>query len=257
MAPLRAVLFDLDETLIEEDSVVAESFAATAAVAAERNGVDGGALAAAARDHARALWRDAPGYAWCVQIGISSWEGLHCRFDGTDDRLAALRDWAPGFRRAAWGAALDELGTHDDDLAADLAERFAAERSARHRTYDDAPPLLDQLAGRYALGLVTNGAADLQREKLRLSRLGHHFASVVVSAEVGAGKPEPLVFERALDELGVAPGEAMMVGDNFKRDVEGARRLGMSAVWLDRRARPPVPGTITIASLAELPAALA
>jgi len=254
---IRAVLFDLDETLIEEDAVVAEAFAATAARAAERYDADPARLAADARVRARELWRAAPGYDWCARIGISSWEGLHGRFEGDVPELAALRAWAPEFRRAAWAAALEDQRIDDPALAQELADRYVAERAARHRVYPDAAPVLDALAATHRLGLVTNGASCVQWDKLRASGFADRFASVVVSAEVGAGKPDPAPFRRALRELGAEPADAVMVGDNLKRDIAGAENAGLRAVWLDRRHRPAPPGVTTIHTLADLPRAIA
>jgi putative hydrolase of the HAD superfamily len=90
---IRAVLIDLDDTLIVEEAAAVATFAATAGVAAERHPIDAAALAMNAR--ARALWRAAPTYPYCQRIGISSWEGLWCRFEGEAGELRALREWAP------------------------------------------------------------------------------------------------------------------------------------------------------------------
>jgi putative hydrolase of the HAD superfamily len=78
---------------------------------------------------------------------------------------------------------------------------------------------------------------------------------VVTSAEVGAAKPEPRVFERALAVAGVAPGEALHVGDKVDNDVQGAEAAGIRAVLLQREGEPPV-GVEAIRSLRELPALL-
>ena len=164
------------------------SFAATAAAAAERCAVDAAALAAAARARARELWRAAPTYPFCRRIGISSWEGLWCRFEGAGDDLRALRAWAPDFRREAWRRALADQGVDDDAFAAELGERFGAERRARCETFADAAAALDALRGEYALALVTNGASCLQREKLAASGLADRFDAIVVSGDL---RPRP------------------------------------------------------------------
>jgi putative hydrolase of the HAD superfamily len=256
----RALLFDLDDTLVVEEGAAVASFAATASVAAERHGVDAAALAADARVRARELWRAAPTYPFCRRIGISSWEGLWCRFEGDADDLRALRAWAPDFRRDAWRRALADHGIEDDALAAELGERFGVERRGRCETFDDAAAALDRLRGEYALALVTNGASCLQREKLAASGLADRFDAIVVSGDLGRGKPDQAIFARALDAVGAEPGEAAMVGDNLTNDVDGALAAGLRAVWLNRegRQRPgDRPDLVEIGDLGELPAALA
>jgi putative hydrolase of the HAD superfamily len=256
----RALLFDLDETLVVEEEAVAESFAATARAAAERRLLDAATLARDARSCARELWRAAPTHPYCARIGISSWEGLCCRFEGDGPQLEALRAWAPSYRRRAWADALACQGIDDPLLAEDLGERLAAERRARHAVFDDAASALTSLGQSHALALVTNGASCLQREKLAASGLGEHFDAVVVSGDVGAGKPDAAIFRHALAALDASAGEAVMIGDNLERDVDGAIAVGLEAVWINRRGDPRPEDrrrVVEIATLAELSAALA
>ncbi len=256
----RALLLDLDDTLIVEEPAAVAAFAATARVAAERHPLDPAALALDARARAREIWRAAPHHPFCRRIGISSWEGLFCRYEGDGDELRALRDWAPGYRRETWSRALADQGIDDGELAAELGERFGADRRALHETFTDAEPALDALAADYALGLVTNGASCWQREKLMASGLADRFEVVVVSGELGTAKPDPAVYAHALRALGAEPGDAVMAGDNLRNDVDGALAAGVRAVWLNRDSRPRPqdrPELREIAGLGELPAALA
>jgi len=78
---------------------------------------------------------------------------------------------------------------------------------------------------------------------------------VVTSAEVGAPKPNPRVFERALAIAGAEPSEALHVGDKVDNDVEGAAAAGVRAVLLQRQGEPP-PGVEAVCSLRELAALL-
>jgi putative hydrolase of the HAD superfamily len=247
-----ALLFDLDDTLIAEEAAAVAAFAATAQAA---TGVDVARLATDARARARALWRAAPTWPYCERIGISSWEGLWCRFEGDGDDVAALRAWAPEYRREAWARALADQGVDDPALAVELGERFGAERRARHETFADVREALEALAD-HPLALLTNGAACLQREKLSASGLAGHFDAVVVSADVGIGKPDAAVFRHALAALGA--GHGVMIGDSVERDIDGALAAGLDAIWINRLGQrgPGRPGVPEITSLAELPAAL-
>jgi putative hydrolase of the HAD superfamily len=256
----RALLFDLDDTLVVEEGAAVAAFLATARAAAERHPIDVHALAAAARTRARELWRAGPTYPFCRRVGISSWEGLWCRYEGDEGELRALRAWAPDFRREAWRRALADEGIEDDALAAELGERFGAERRRLCETFADAAPTLDALRDDHALALVTNGASCLQREKLAASGLADGFDAIVVSGDLGRGKPDPAIFAHALRALGAEPGEAVMVGDNLAKDVDGALAVGLGAIWVNRdgKERPADrPDLVEIGGLAELPSVLA
>jgi putative hydrolase of the HAD superfamily len=243
-----ALLFDLDDTLVLEEPAAVAAFEATAAAVP---GLDAARLAVAARSHARTLWYAAPTHPYCRAIGISSWEGLWCRFEGESESLAALRDWAPSYRREAWALALADQEIDDPALATELGERFAAERRARHHTFEDVPAALDALSGR-PMALVTNGASCLQREKLAASGLEARFDAVVVSGDLGIGKPDAAVFRHALELLGASHG--VMVGDSLDRDIDGALAAGLDAVWINRFGQPGPcrDGVREIATLAEL-----
>jgi len=234
----RALLLDLDDTLIADVPAAAATFDATAAYAATRRALDAPALAAAATARAAELWRSTPVYAHSEEIQISSWEGLWCRFEGENEHIRWLREWSPSYRRDTWALALADQGIDDPALAQELGERYGIERRARHETFADVEAALDALDGAWALGLVTNGASCLQREKIAASGLEARFEAVVVSGELGVGKPDPAIFAHALDALGC--GEGVMVGNSLARDVAGALAAGLRAVWVNRfgEARP-------------------
>jgi putative hydrolase of the HAD superfamily len=118
---------------------------------------------------------------------MSSWEGLWCQYEGGGDEVRALRAWAPGFRREAWRLAVADQCIDDEALAAELGERFGVARRGLCETFADAPTALDALRGDHAMGLVTNGASCLQREKLAASGLADRFDAIVVSGDLGRG----------------------------------------------------------------------
>jgi putative hydrolase of the HAD superfamily len=245
-----ALLFDLDDTLVLEEPAAVAAFEATARSV---EGIDAARLAVDVRAQARALWRAAPTHPYCVRVGISSSEGLWCRFEGEAADVRALREWAPAYRRSAWALALADQGVADPALAEQLGERFGTERRARHHTFADVPAVLAALD--VPMAIVTNGAACLQREKLAASGLAGHFGAVVVSGDLGIGKPDVSVFRRALSLLGTDGG--VMVGDSLDRDIEGALAAGLGAVWINRFGTGPGrDGVPEISTLAELPGAL-
>lgn len=261
--PIQALLFDLDETLILEEASVAEAFRATCHIAQERYGIDPEALTHSVREHARELWHSFPTHEYCMALGMSSWEGLSARFEGDDPRLKRLRALAPAFRREAWFRALAEHGVRDAALVEELAAAFIAERRRRHVPFPDAKSVLEELRRSYRLALVTNGPPDLQREKLEISRLAPYFELVIISGELGIGKPDPRIFEHTLRELSLSPKEAAMIGNSLERDVVGAKQVGLYAVWVKRPdSEIPLQGSEcapdgTVLELSELPKVLA
>lgn len=126
--------------------------------------------------------------------------------------------------------------------------------------YEEAEAVLSRLEERYDLGLVTDGRNG--RDKLDRLGLAGAFDAVVVAPDHGLAKSEdPEAFERALDALGVAPRDAVYVGDHPLADVSAPARLGMRTVRLRRgRYADRDPDDVTpdaeIGSLAALPGLL-
>jgi putative hydrolase of the HAD superfamily len=255
---MLAILFDLDDTLVVGRAAAVAALEAVAAFAESEAGVDGARLRAALPVEAGEVWSLGPQYRYCASIGLSPWEGLWCAFEGDDRVSRDLTRWAPVYRREAWSRALALQGPVDRAFPETLARLYVSERRERHQAFDDARPALDMLRVRYALGLVTNGVAYVQREKLVATGLDGYFQAVVVSSDLGAAKPDPAIFRRALSDLDVGLSEAAMVGDNLSRDAKGSAAVGMTAFWLNRRRRPAsdTDGVHEINDLLSLPAAI-
>jgi len=85
------------------------------------------------------------------------------------------------------------------------------------------------------LALVTNGDAIEQRWKIERCALAPFFGAIVIEGELGAGKPDAIVYHTALKALGVEAGpDVWMVGDHLEFDVAGSQRVGLRGIWLDR-----------------------
>jgi putative hydrolase of the HAD superfamily len=127
----------------------------------------------------------------------------------------------------------------DGDRARECAAAIeqAWEEHGNFDLYEDVLPVLERLRGvGLKLGLVSNGVRDLE------DFVVHHALDVdvaVCSRAHGRIKPHETIFRAALERLGVAPAEAVMVGDSLADDVEGAQALGMRAFLVDREDRYP------------------
>ena len=257
--PFDALLFDLDDTLVVEVASAEAAFVETCAWAQERCGADPEQLHNTLRKVRRALWHKAPERAWRVRVGVSSWEALWARFDGDGETASVLRGWAPGYRSRAWYESLLEHGVDDAALAGELAERFPQVRRTMHEAYDDTHRVLADLKGTYKLGLVTNGASCLQREKIDGADVGGYFDAIAISGDLGIGKPDLRIFESVLDRLDVEPEQAAMVGNSLNSDIRSAQAAGIHAVWLNRAGKTrddSIVPDLEIANLDELTAAL-
>jgi putative hydrolase of the HAD superfamily len=112
---------------------------------------------------------------------------------------------------------------------------------------------------RLPTGVVTNGSVVGQQSKIDRMGIRGHLRTVTVSEAVGCKKPDPLIFQLACRELGIAPRECWFVGDHPANDVLGAARVGMRAIWLAETGHPwpesleePPVRLARIESLAEL-----
>jgi putative hydrolase of the HAD superfamily len=238
---VRALLFDLDNTLLMEDQATFSAVRRACELAGARIGADADALHAATLRIAEQLWRAAPIYAYGEEMGIWWGEGLWGEFRGDAPGLRALHAFVPGFRRDVWRGALASVGVSDGPLSAELGATYAAARRAHQPVDPEAERVLDDLARDHRLALVTNGAPDVQREKLAGTTLARHFGAIIVSAELGVAKPDARIFRAALDAIGGRPADAAMVGDSLTRDVAGARNAGLRSIWIDRGLEPARP----------------
>jgi putative hydrolase of the HAD superfamily len=232
--PVKAVLLDLDGTLVDTWYAEAEGRAAVARrIAAMGPGIDASAVDSIYREIAEVVWRRA-----LSSQATKTWDGRPV--------VASIV-----------GSVLDRFDLRheaDPDVLAGLY--FDAMRD-NYRMYPDAAVALDWLHGRYPLAVVSNGPSGEQRGKLQALDLERRFDAVLISGEVGVGKPQPGIFEAALERLGAGAGEAVHVGDNVGSDVAGALAAGVGAVWLNRLGmctdpKGPVADEM-ITSLEELP----
>lgn len=123
------------------------------------------------------------------------------------------------------------------ERSAEDADLFQSTYDATFETTLHAFPgiteLLSELARNHRLGMITNGSPDLQWRKTRIVGFDKFFAEqhLIISEQIGHAKPHPSVYQAACERLQVAPQNALMIGDNYRGDVVGARDAGIDAVW--------------------------
>lgn len=253
---VKAIFFDLDDTLLWDQQSVKEAFRETCEWADGQTDADCSGLEQAVREEARKLYAEYPTYAFTQMIGINPFEGLWGRFNDSGDDFQQLKAIAPAYQQEAWTLGLKRLGIDNPALGKLLAEYFPEARKRHPILYEDSLEVLEQLTGRFDLLLLTNGSPSLQQIKLDITpEIAPYFDHILVSGAFGRGKPDPSIFEHALAKVGYAPEDVLMVGDNPMTDILGAERAGIPSVWLNREqkaAHETVAATHEIKNLKEL-----
>ncbi|HEU5319578.1 MAG TPA: HAD family hydrolase [Methylomirabilota bacterium] len=208
---MRALLLDLDDTLLDYSGGADACW--EAACAEVQPPVEAAALLRALGETRRWFWSDPV---------------RHRR-----ERVDMPNAW-----RQIAAHALARCGVDGAAPAHALAEAYAARSRATMRLFPDTLDCLRRLrADGLPLGLVTNGDAREQRDKLARYGLGAFFDVVVIEGERGAGKPDEVVYREALAVLGARADEAAMAGDHLEFDVAAPQRLGLRGIWVDRAGR--------------------
>ena len=207
---MKSLLLDLDDTLLDYSGGVDDCWSAACTVGCGEAPAALEGLVPALAASRRSFWDDPE--------------------RNRRERVNMLGAWTKIVERA-----LEALGRPDPQLAAMIAAEFARRRRDRMRLFPEALACLDGWRARgVRLGLVTNGDASQQRDKIARHSLATYFEVIVIEGEFGAGKPDEIVYRHALDTLGARPEETCMVGDHLDFDVAGAQRLGMQGIWIDR-----------------------
>lgn len=125
-------------------------------------------------------------------------------------------------------------------LAEQMSEDFLHLTTKYFSLLPGAEELVRYLAKKYPLTVVTNGFIEVQYEKFDKSGLRNCFSHIVLSEEVGCQKPNPRIYEEALRMNGVSAEEAVMIGDSWNSDIQGAINAGIDQIWI-RKSKDPLP----------------
>lgn len=232
---IRAVLFDLDDTLIFAYANPAPAWRAVAEEFAPYLGA-------------------APVDAVAKALADST-----AVFLSDDENRRRWRLEQVVTRRSVVRHALEKAGFPDlAKLAEDIADRYASYREENMFLYPDAYQVIDHFREQgLRLGLVTNGATEVQNAKIDRFGLRNRFDHFQVEEEAGFGKPDGRAYRETLAALNVRPEEAIMIGDDLVWDVLSPKREGLMGIWCNRfglKLPPSIPAQPdhTITRLGEL-----
>ena len=234
MRELRAVLFDLDDTLHDDTRAFQNAADEVAREVAAEHGIDALRLKDAYIAEAEGFWKRLT--AEQVQdVLVNSVSSLRSRL---------------------WASALTSVGLDDRRIAESSAVNYNLYRKKYFALFPGALDLLKALrrAG-MKLGLLTNGISETHREKIALLEISELFDAIFLADETGMVKPDPRLFAHACERLGAQPRRTAMVGDRYERDVAGALEAGLYTIWLNLRAEPLPPGArppdVVVGTIAE------
>ena len=204
---VRAVIFDLDDTITDFMSAADTAFISAFADIAEEHEVDVDDL------HARYMELFEEFYTLHLEGHVNLEE----------------------FRVYRFSRAFEMVGLPVDDSFLDMTVDFQYYYDHELETFPGACEVLRDLDELYPLGLITNGPTDAQWRKINKFDLSEIFEVILVSGQLGIAKPDPRIFDVALEGLRVAPEEAIMVGNSLEHDHLGAMNAGVRFVWANHR----------------------
>lgn len=229
----RAIIFDMDDTLIAYDAVSEQSWLQVCSEYTQ----------AGEKNKARLIFETIKNHSdWYWSDEIRHREGR------LDIKTA---------RRSIVTATFSDLGLPPSE-AVRLADRYSTARLENMYLLPGVESTLQTLRGRhFTMALLTNGDSETQRAEINRFRLDKYFSRIFIEGEVGLGKPDIRIYQKALSDMGVSPEEAYMVGDNIKWDIAAPQSLGITGIWYDSKGSglppdaPAVPFK-TILSITEL-----
>lgn len=213
----KAILFDLDNTLLDYDRCEADAMLLTG----RRHGLEQSesfTWESFKKTYAEINW----GY-WSERVRRKLGIRDILDFSFRDTLLRLEQDAAPS------GALADTYWEHFCALC---------------HFEDGAHQLLNELHGRAKLGVISNGIGESQRRRTASGGIFHLFDAFIVSDEVGLWKPERAIFELALHELGVDRSEVLFVGDSLTDDYAGAQGASIDFCFYNRGGLPPEDGLV-------------
>lgn len=130
--------------------------------------------------------------------------------------------------------AFDGIGiTVEDNMIYHLSEAYIDQLSTFNHLFDGTFEILDYLTEKYELHIITNGFEEAQEKKMTTSNIKSYFKTVTNSEMVGVKKPNPKIFNFALNLAKAKPNESIMIGDSLEADIEGAHKIGMDTIHFD------------------------
>jgi YjjG family noncanonical pyrimidine nucleotidase len=116
-----------------------------------------------------------------------------------------------------------------------IAQEYIELLPDNNHLFDGTFEVLDYLSTKYKLHIITNGFAEVQSRKIKNSNIGDYFQTITNSEMAGVKKPNPIIFEYALDLANAKKESSIMIGDCLEADVQGALNAGLDAIFFNEK----------------------
>lgn len=126
-----------------------------------------------------------------------------------------------------------QLGIQPDAVPHQFEDDYVNISPTKTNLFEGAENVLTYLQQKYTLHIISNGFKETTLTKMDLSGLNPYFTNVIISEDVGVNKPNPLIFEFALDKAKANKAESIMIGDSLEADIYGALNFGMDAIFFN------------------------
>lgn len=226
---IKAIIFDLDDTLYDQKSPFVTALSQT---------------------FSRTLTADE-----AAQVFKRFHDFNDQTFNQVKNQELSLEAWQTARVRHA----LAKLTT--DTISTDWAIQFemAYQTALKHiQLFSGLPGTLTRLSRCFEIGIITNGPAQIQRDKLRQLQIQHyvHPDHIFISEELGIAKPDPSIFTTWAHQVGIKANEAVYVGDNASLDMTSAKHAGWQTFWFNHRQNDQVKPTVIPDQIIQSPAEL-
>jgi len=142
--------------------------------------------------------------------------------------------------------------TISDDMIHHLSEIYIDNLSNYNKLFEGSMEILNYLVSKYQLHIITNGFEEVQLKKMRKSEILHFFDKVITSESVGVKKPNPIIFNHALEVTSATSFNSIMIGDNLEADILGAQQIGMQTIFFNVQNEPFNETTLSVNNLLEI-----
>ncbi len=139
----------------------------------------------------------------------------------------------PTLRKMRFADTFTELGVDPILFPVSFEEEYLKICPTKTNLFPNAIETLKYLKNKYNLHLISNGFKEACQSKLKHSNLTPYFKTVVISEVFGVNKPDPRIFQFALNNSNATKEESIMIGDNIDADIRGAQNMGMEAIYFN------------------------
>lgn len=171
------------------------------------------------------------------KLGVPDAETFHKVYTVHNDRLwdkyrkgEITKDILRGKRFAL---TLKDFGIIDIKLSEKLGDEYIRISPLIVNLFPNSEEVVEYLSPNYNLHIITNGFNEVQAVKMSSSGLDKYFDKVITSEDAGAKKPDPIIFNYALEQTGANVENSIMIGDDYEVDILGAKKIGMDQIFFD------------------------